>query len=124
MAELHSAENALRSAAAADAAAALAVREIDATGSPRTRSEITADFERAQQLNASIKRAEDLEKQHQDAELRLEIELLQARAERGSADHGSVAALYGVAVLLAVFGAVVAVSSIPATPPLAGRSAR
>jgi uncharacterized protein YhaN len=109
MAEFHGAENELRSAAAADAAAALAVREIDATGSPRTRSEITADFERAQQLNASIKRAEDLDKQHQDAKLRLEIELLQARAERGSADHGSVAALYGVAVLLAVFGAVVAV---------------
>jgi len=109
MAELRSAEDALRSAAAADAAAALAVREIDEDDPPRLRSEITADLERAQQLDASIKRADNLEKQHQDAKLRVEIELLQARAERGSADHGSVAALYGVAALLTIFGATVAV---------------
>jgi uncharacterized protein YhaN len=109
MAELHSAEDALRSAAATDTAAALAIREIDGDAHPRPRAEITANFELAAQLDASVKRVDDLEKQHQEAKLRLEIEQLRARRERGSGDHASVAALYGVGALLAIFGAIVTV---------------
>ena len=57
----------------------------------------------------ALKRADELEKQRQDAKLRLEIEQLRARSERGPADHLSVAALYGVSALLSVFGAIVAI---------------
>jgi uncharacterized protein YhaN len=109
MAELHSAEDALRSAAAADATADLAVRELVGEGSPRPRAEITADLELAQQLDASMKRADVLEQQRNDARLRLEIEQLRARSQRGGADHASVAALYGVGAALAIFGAIVGV---------------
>jgi uncharacterized protein YhaN len=109
MAELHGAEDALRSAAAADATAVLAVHEADGGTPPRPRVQITADLELAQQLDAAIKRADELDQQRNDAKLRLEIEQLRAKNERGSADHASVAALYAVAAALAIFGAVVAV---------------
>jgi len=109
MAEIHSAEDALRSAAGLEAAASFALHEIDTEGSPRTRPEIRADLGLAQQLDVSMKRADDLEKRHQDGKLRLEIEQLRARSERGPADHLSVAALYGVSALLAVSGAIVAI---------------
>jgi uncharacterized protein YhaN len=107
LAELHSAEDALRGATAADTAAALAIEAVASV--PRERAEITANFELAGQLDASIKRVDELEQRDQEARLRLEIEQLRARRERGSADHASVAALYGVGALLALCGVIVAI---------------
>ena len=57
MARFHGAENELRSAAAADAAAALAVAELDERAPHGRGTEITADLECAQQLERIDKAA-------------------------------------------------------------------